>query len=88
MPHLRLTSPQGSQWEFGDDKDNKNLNEQNLITGSAVGFAQTVTQTRNVADTDLKVTGPVATDWMANAQCFAGAAVTPPAAGTRFLHRD
>jgi len=90
MPRLRLTSPQGSQWEFGDDEDDHNRNElspneQNLITGSAVGFAQTVTQTRNVADTDLKVTGPIATDWMATAQCFAGAAVSPPAAGSRFL---
>ena len=37
-----------------------------------------------VADTDLQVTGGVATDWMSKAQCFAGAPETPPAPGTRF----
>jgi uncharacterized protein (TIGR03084 family) len=78
MPQLKLTSPEGHLWTWGDS------DTENLIEGSAVGFAQTVTQTRNVADTDLQVTGPIATDWMANAQCFAGAAVTPPAAGARY----
>jgi hypothetical protein len=29
------------------------------------------------------VTGPVATQWMSIAQCFAGGAVDPPAPGTR-----
>jgi hypothetical protein len=30
------------------------------------------------------VTGPVAEQWMGMAQCFAGAAETPPAPGTRY----
>ena len=81
MPQLQLTSPQGEQWTFGEDDG------ENLIRGSAVGFAQTVTQTRNVADTDLVVSGPVAQDWMACAQCFAGAAIAPPPAGSRYRQR-
>ncbi|HCD17768.1 MAG TPA: TIGR03084 family protein, partial [Rhodobiaceae bacterium] len=28
--------------------------------------------------------GPIATDWMSKAQCFAGGPETPPAPGTRF----
>jgi len=39
---------------------------------------------RNIADTDLQVTGAVANDWMSKAQCFAGAPETPPAPGSRF----
>ncbi len=83
MPLLRLTSPEGNLWQYGDSE--ANADSENLIEGSAVGFAQTVTQTRNVADTDLKVNGPVALDWMSKAQCFAGAATTPPVAGSRFI---
>jgi hypothetical protein len=44
-----------------------------------------VTQTRNIADTGLKVTGPNATAWMEIAQCFAGRPEMPPAPGTRCL---
>lgn len=77
MPRLRLTAPSGEIWEFGEGEG--------LIAGSAVGFAQTVTQTRNVADTDLKVEGEAARLWMENAQCFAGAPAQPPAPGTRFV---
>ena len=83
MPQLQLTSPEGELWQFGDNDDSEE--GCNQIIGSAVGFAQTVTQTRNVADTDLKVTGLTAVDWMANAQCFAGAANPPPPAGSRFM---
>lgn len=77
MPYLRLTAPSGQVWEFGDPSD------ENRIEGSATEFCQTTTQTRNVADTDLKVSGPVATKWMSIAQCFAGGAETPPAPGQR-----
>ena len=45
---------------------------ENAVIGSAVSFAQVVTQTRNVADTDLQMTGEVAQRWMETAQCFAG----------------
>ena len=81
MPHLVLTSPSGQVWTYGDASGTER------IEGRADEFCQVVTQTRNVADTGLKVTGPVATDWMSKAQCFAGAAQTPPAPGTRHIRR-
>ena len=77
MPHLKLTAPSGAVWEYGEDDG------ENRIEGPAVAFAQVVAQTRNVADTDLGVTGPVAAEWMANAQCFAGPPETPPPPGAR-----
>ena len=79
MPFLRLTAPSGKVWDYGTP------GEDERIEGSAVEFAQVVTQTRNIADTALQVTGPVATRWMATAQCFAGPPETPPAEGTRFM---
>ncbi len=77
MPHLKLTAPSGAVWTYGEDTS------EDLIEGRAEEFCQVVTQTRNIADTDLIVTGPVAADWMSKAQCFAGAPETPPAPGTR-----
>lgn len=79
MPRLRLAAPSGAIWEFGEDGGGNDR-----IEGPAVAFAQVVTQTRNVADTGLRVTGPVAREWMANAQCFAGPPETPPPPGARF----
>ncbi|MEN8721308.1 MAG: TIGR03084 family metal-binding protein [Alphaproteobacteria bacterium] len=76
-PYVRLTAPSGAVWEFGEPSDDER------IEGSATEFCQTVTQTRNIADTSLQVTGSVATRWMAMAQCFAGAATPPPPPGTR-----
>lgn len=78
MPRLRLTSPSGAIWEYGDGED--------LITGSAAEFCQVVTQCRNIADTRLSVEGPIATRWMAIAQCFAGPPQDPPPAGARHIH--
>lgn len=75
-PHLRLTAPSGELWEFGAPGAD-------LIEGLAVDFARVVTQTRNVADTGLSVRGAVAREWMAIAQCFAGAPETPPPPGAR-----
>jgi len=77
MPHLRLIAPSGELWTYGDEGTD------NVIEGPAEAFCQIVTQTRNVADTDLAVTGAVAKDWMSKAQCFAGAPETPPAPGVR-----
>ena len=53
------------------------------MRGDAADFCHVVTQGRNVADTPLEVTGPVATEWMAIAQCFAGGPVDPPKPGAR-----
>ena len=80
-PWLRLTSPSGATWEFNDPSDDER------IEGAAVDFCRVVTQTRNVADTDLRVNGAVATAWMSIAQCFAGRPEPPPPPGTRFVRR-
>ena len=77
MPRLRLTAPSGGIWTYGEES------AENCITGLAEEFCQVITQTRNVADTELRMTGEVARDWMSKAQCFAGAAHPPPAPGTR-----
>lgn len=76
MPALTLTSPSGETWEYG-------VSSAGQITGSAIGFAQAVTQTRHYADTDLKVSGDLAIEWMENAQCFAGPPEPVPARGSR-----
>jgi len=76
-PYLRLTAPSGDLWEWHEPSD------ANFIEGSATAFCQVVTQTRNIADTGLKVVGHTATRWMSVAQCFAGDPQTPPAPGMR-----
>ena len=76
-PYVRLESPSGATWEWNDPAGT------DRVEGSAVEFCRVVTQTRNVQDTRLRVSGPVAQEWMSIAQCFAGAPVLPPAPGTR-----
>lgn len=78
MPFVKLTAPSGDIWTFGEDDG------ENRVEGRASEFCQVVTQTRNVKDTSLHVTGPVAEDWMSKAQCFAGGRNDPPPPGTRF----
>jgi uncharacterized protein (TIGR03084 family) len=78
VPSIKLAAPSGQFWQYGDRQSD------NLIEGAAVEFAQVVTQTRNIADTSLRVTGEIARSWMASAQCFAGPPETPPAVATRF----
>ena len=78
MPYLVLTAPSGAIWTYGEE------NESERISGLAEEFCQVVTQTRNIADTNLEVEGVVAKDWMSKAQCFAGPPETPPAPGARF----
>lgn len=81
MPYLVLTAPSGDIWTEGEPSESER------IEGLAEEFCQVVTQTRNIVDTSLKVTGPVATDWMSKAQCFAGPPSPPPAPGTRFTRK-
>ena len=76
-PHLKLTAPSGEVWLYNDPSTTE------VIEGAADEFCQVVTQVRNIADTQLKVTGANAKNWMSKAQCFAGAAEPPPAPGTR-----
>ncbi|MEM6557318.1 MAG: TIGR03084 family metal-binding protein [Pseudomonadota bacterium] len=82
MPYLELTAPSGAVWTYGDESQTER------VAGLAEEFCQVVTQTRNVADTDLIVTGVTAQDWMSKAQCFAGAPETPPAPGARFRNSN
>jgi hypothetical protein len=77
QPALRLISPSGGIWEYGGPDSNQH------ISGMAYEFAQVVTQTRNIEDTQLRVEGDIAALWMRNAQCFAGAAAIPPLPGER-----
>ena len=74
---MRLVAPSGEIWEWNDPS------EVECIRGDAIDFCHVVTQGRNIADTPLGVTGRVASEWMAIAQCFAGGAVDPPGPGTR-----
>ena len=74
---VELTAPggagaeSGDLWEFGPD------DAADRVSGPALDFCLVVTQRRNLADTSLKVEGPVAMEWMSEAQAFAG----PPSAG-------
>lgn len=77
MPFVDLEAPSGARWTYGDESDT------DFVRGSAVDFAKVVTQVRNVADTELVVSGEAATEWMAIAQCFAGLPEDPPKSGTR-----
>ena len=77
VPFVRLTAPSGAVWEWNEPQAD------NCVEGRAVEFCQVVTQTRNVADTNLRVVGEPARRWMAIAQCFAGPPEDPPAPGAR-----
>ena len=76
-PYVRLNAPSGGTWEWNPPS------EANRVEGSALEFAQVVTQVRNIADTKLVVVGDTAEAWIGIAQCFAGPPETPPAPGTR-----
>jgi uncharacterized protein (TIGR03084 family) len=71
--YVELTAPSGATWAHGD------ATADNRITGRAGDFCRVVTQRRNVADTELRITGSAARDWMRVAQAFAG----PPGEGRR-----
>ena len=77
-PYVKLTAPSGEIWQSNEEQYD------NCVCGSATEFCQIVTQTRNVADTNINTIGEAASRWMANAQCFAGQPHDAPKAGTRF----
>jgi uncharacterized protein (TIGR03084 family) len=69
---VELDAPDdGGVWAWGPEPAT------DRVTGSALDFCLVVTQRRHLADTALRVTGPVAAEWMAIAQAFAG----PPGPG-------
>ncbi len=75
--YVKLTAPTGEIWEWNEP------DVENCVVGSATEFCQVVAQTRNIADTQLSVTGDTANRWMSIAQCFAGPPEDPPAPGSR-----
>ena len=70
---VELTAPSGETWEWGPPEAAA------AVTGPALDFCLVVTQRRHPTDTALTITGPLAEDWMAIAQAFAGAPTTGPA---------
>ncbi len=73
---VELASPSGERWTFGES-------DTDVVRGSALDFCLVVTQRRHRDDTDLVIEGPLAQDWMAIAQAFAG----PPTDGRPPLRR-
>ena len=65
---VELTAPDGNIWVWGP------ANAADRVVGTALDFCLAVTQRRHLTDTRLTVTGPVAGQWMAIAQAFAGPA--------------
>ncbi len=70
---VELLAPSGELWVFGEP------GAENRIQGPAADFCGVVTQRRHVADTELRVTGAAAEEWMRYAQAFAG----PPGEGRK-----
>ncbi len=70
---VELALPGGRPWTVGPE------DAADVVRGDALDFCLVVTQRRHPADVDLKVSGPVAGEWMEIAQAFAG----PPGAGRR-----
>jgi uncharacterized protein (TIGR03084 family) len=70
---VELTSPSGEPWTWGPE------NSEDRVRGSAEEFCLVVAQRRHPSDTALQVTGPVASEWISIAQCFAG----PPGKGRK-----
>ena len=68
---VELEGPSGDTWAFGP------ADAADTVRGPALDFCLAVTQRRHLADLDLDLRGPVATEWMSIAQAFAG----PPGPG-------
>jgi uncharacterized protein (TIGR03084 family) len=66
-----LRSPSGATWEWGSST------AKDSICGPAIDYCMLVTQRRNLADLNLKVSGDVASRYAVVAQAFAG----PPTLG-------
>jgi uncharacterized protein (TIGR03084 family) len=68
---VELVAPSGERWAWGPD------DAADQVTGPALDFCLLVTQRRHRSDTTVTSRGPVADQWLAIAQAFAG----PPGAG-------
>lgn len=76
---VELISPSNDIWTWGPQ------DSYNCVKGDAQEFCLVVTQRRNVKDTNLLVTGPIANQWMSIAQAFAGPAEDAPEPGQRIV---
>ncbi|HEX3713870.1 MAG TPA: TIGR03084 family metal-binding protein, partial [Trebonia sp.] len=65
---VELAAPDGQRWTWGPD------GARDRVAGDALDFCLVVTQRRHRDDTGLDVRGPVAAQWIAIAQAFAGPA--------------
>ncbi len=70
---VELRAPSGEMWEWNESTTDR-------VVGDALDFCLVVTQRRHLADTALSVEGPLAQDWIAIAQAFAGSARPGPSA--------
>lgn len=64
---VELLAPDGSTWNFGPEGASE------VVSGSALDFCLVVTQRRNLADTEIVLSGKMASEWMHIAQAYAGA---------------
>lgn len=64
---IELTAPDGEVWTWGP------ADATDRVTGPALDFCLVVTQRRHRDDTALVTDGPVAREWIAIGQAFAGA---------------
>lgn len=74
---VELAGPGDASWTWGPN------DAANRVSGDALDFALVVTQRRHLDDTDLKIEGLLAEQWMSVAQAFAG----PPGNG-RTRHEE
>ena len=65
---MELEAPDGGTWTWGPD------DAADRVVAPALDFCLVVTQRRHLADTAVRVSGPVATEWMSFAQAYAGPA--------------
>ena len=65
---VELAAPDGQRWTWGP------ADARDRVAGDALDFCLVVTQRRHRDDTRLDVRGPIAAQWIAIAQAFAGAA--------------
>ena len=71
---VELDAPSGAVWTWGPEE------AADTVRGPAQDFCLVVTQRRHRDDTALVVAGPLAEDWLAHAQAFAGGATEGPPA--------
>ena len=64
--HVRLTSPAGEEWTWGDPAAAQS------VQGPALDFCLVTSQRREVADVGLSASGAAAEEWLSVAQLFAG----------------